>query len=109
MYEILEYVMADGKKPFAEWLLSLRDKKARAKIRSRITRASLGNFGDWKSLAGGGGICEMREHFGVGYRIFYKLAGRKIILLLAGATKPEQDRMIAKAKEYLANYERRTK
>lgn len=107
MYEILAYVMTDGRKPFAEWLLSLRDKKAQVKIRSRIARASLGNFGDWKSLEGGGGICEMREHYGVGYRVFYKLVGRKIILLLAGSTKQEQGRTITRAKEYLAEYERR--
>lgn len=69
MFEILEYITADGKKPFADWLLKLKDKRAQVKIRSRITRASLGNFGDWKSLENTDGIHEMREHYGSGFRI----------------------------------------
>ncbi len=109
MLEILEYVTADGKKPFANWLLSLKDKKAQAKIRSRISRASLGNFGDWKSLEGAGGIYKMREHYGAGFRIYYKVIGNKIILLLAGSTKQDQQRAISKAKEYIVDYEKRTK
>ncbi len=109
MYEILEYVSADGKKPFADWLLNLKDKKAQAKIRSRITRASLGNFGDWKSIEGGNGMYEMREHYGSRFRIFYKITGKKIILLLAGSSKQDQQKTIVKAKEYLANYEQRKK
>lgn len=109
MFEILEYITEDGKKPFAEWLLKLKDKKIQVKIRSRISRASLGNFGDWKSLENASGIYEMREHYGSGFRIFYKLVGNKIILLLAGSTKNDQDRTITKAKEYLADYESRTK
>lgn len=107
MFEILEYVTEDGKKPFAIWLLSLKDKKTQVKIRARIARASLGNFGDWKSLDNANGIYEMREHYGAGFRVFYKLIGNKIVLLLAGSTKKDQDRTISKAKEYLADYERR--
>lgn len=108
MFEIFEYITEDGKKPFADWLLTLKDKKAQVKIRARIARASLGNFGDWKSLENTNGIYEMREHYGAGFRVFYKLIGNKIILLLAGATKSDQNRTITKAKEYLADYERRT-
>ena len=107
MFEILEYITEDGKKPFAIWLLNLKDKKAQVKIRARIARASLGNFGDWKSLDDTNGIYEMREHYGAGFRVFYKLIGNKIVLLLAGSTKKDQISTIAKAKEYLADYERR--
>ncbi len=109
MFEIEEYITSDGKKPFSDWLLNLKDKRAQVKIRARIARASLGNFGDWKSLEKANGIYEMREHYGSGFRIFYKIVGSKIILLLAGATKQEQDKTIAKAKEYLADYDRRNK
>lgn len=109
MYEIHEYITENGKKPFADWLLKLKDKKAQVKIRSRITRASLGNFGDWKSLENANGIYEMREHYGSGFRVFYKIIGNKIILLLAGSSKKDQGRTISKAKEYIEDYDRRIK
>ncbi len=109
MYEIEEYVASNGKSPFAEWLLGLKDERAQAKIRARLNRASFGNFGDWKILKGTKNIFEMREHHSPGYRIFYTFAGRKIILLLAGSTKKDQAKTIRKAKDYLADYERRMK
>jgi putative addiction module killer protein len=49
----------------------------------------------------------MREHYGSGYRIFYRIIENTIVLLLAGSTKKEQSTVIAKAKDYLADYERR--
>lgn len=107
MYEIEEYQTVEGKKPFSEWLLELKDKRAQVKLRARITRAELGNLGDWKALEETRGLYEMREHYGPGYRIFFSIVGRKIILLLTGSTKQEQRRVIAQAREYLADYERR--
>ena len=107
MYAIEEYQTEEGKNPLSEWLIELRDKRAQAKLRARITRAELGNLGDWKALDGTDGLYEMREHYGPGYRIFFSIVGRKIILLLAGSTKQEQRRVIARAKDYLLDYERR--
>jgi putative addiction module killer protein len=108
-YQIEEYTAVNGKSPYAEWFDSLKDTIGRAKLAARIDRAAHGNFGDWKSLAGAKGVYEMRENYGPGYRIFYSVVGRKIILLLAGSTKKDQNRTIAKAKEYLADYERRVR
>jgi putative addiction module killer protein len=51
----------------------------------------------------------MRIHYAQGYRLFYTIVGSKIVLFLAGSTKSEQERTIAKAKDYLADYQRRTK
>jgi len=80
-------VASNGKSPFSEWLLGLKDERAQAKVRARINRAAFGNFGDWKILKRTKNLFEMREHYNPGYRIFYSFAGRKIILLLAGSTK----------------------
>ena len=52
------YVTEDGRAPFSEWLASLRDIKARAKIRVRLDRGSLGNFGDCHGV--GDGVHELR-------------------------------------------------
>lgn len=51
----------------------------------------------------------MRLHSGPGFRIFYAIVGQTIILLLAGSTKKDQDRTIAKAKSYFEDYARRMK
>ncbi len=109
LYDIEEYETITGRTPFGEWLLNLKDEMAQAKIRARIRRASFGNFGDWKDIKGARGIFEMREHYDPGYRIFYSVVGKKLVLLLAGSTKKDQKKTIAKAKEYLADYVERTK
>jgi putative addiction module killer protein len=108
-YEVEEYQTAEGKKPFSEWLSGLSDKRAQAKLLARINRASLSNFGDWKALKNTGGLCEMREHYGPGFRIYYKVVGKRLILLLAGSIKRDQDATITKAVKYLEDYERRGK
>lgn len=108
MYEIEEYVTEDGKVPFGDWLLGLKDKRAQAKVHARIRRASLGNFGDWKTIKGAKGVHEMREHYGPGYRIYYSIIGNKIVLLLIGSEKKDQDKAIAQAVENLKDYESRS-
>ena len=108
-YAVEEYQTAKGKKPFGEWLAGLSDKRAQAKLLARINRASLGNFGDWKALKDTGGLCEMRDPYGPGYRIYYKVVGKRLILLLAGSSKRDQAATIAKAVAYLEDYERRGK
>ena len=76
---------------------------------ARIRRASLGNFGDFKKLTDAKGICEMRVHAGQGFRIFYAVIGQTVVLLLAGSTKKDQARTLAKAKVYLEDYRKRVK
>lgn len=104
VYLTEEYVADDGTTPFGQWLLSLQDKRAQAKIRARLTRTSFGNFGDWKPIANATGLREMREHYGPGYRIYYSVVGIRIVLLLAGSTKKDQKKAIANAKSHLVDY-----
>lgn len=35
----------EGRTPFEEWYFSIRDKTIRARIRTRLDRLTLGNFG----------------------------------------------------------------
>jgi hypothetical protein len=53
MIEIREYITPDGSSPFREWLLNLRDRKAKAKILTRLDRVAAGNLGDHKYLRDG--------------------------------------------------------
>ena len=92
-----EYVTPDGKNPFRKWLRALRDVRARAKIRVRLNRVRLGNFGDAKSV--GGGVSELRIPYGPGYRLYFARAGSTVVLLLCGGDKSSQKRDIETAKD----------
>ncbi len=60
--EIRIYVTSEGKAPFEDWVTALRDKRAKARILSRIDRVRLGNFGDCRS-AGAGDIKAAHRHW----------------------------------------------
>ena len=105
MVEIFRYQTADGKEPMTEWLASIRDKPAQAKIRMRIKRLETGNFGDSESV--GEGVMELREHLGAGYRVYFGRHSKTVVILLAGGTKKSQPADINTAKTYWADWKRR--
>lgn len=105
-FQVEVYQTADGKRPFAEWLRSVKDRRARAKVRTRITRLELGNHGNCKSI--GGGLLELRVDYGPGYRVYLARRGALLMLLLCGGDKRTQQRDIEQARAYLTDYERRT-
>ena len=94
-----------GNEPFIEWLESIKDKVTQARIRQRLRRIELGNLGDHRSV--GGGIFELRLHFGPGYRVYYGQIGNESILLLVGGDKSTQQRDIQRAKHYWYDYWRK--
>ena len=101
-----EYVTSGGKNPFREWLHGLRDIYGRAKIRIRLNRLRLGNFGDVKPV--GGGISELRIPYGPGYRVYLVREGNTVTLLLCGGDKSTQTRDISMAQKYWLDYQRRS-
>lgn len=103
--EIQNYLTVDGRSPFEEWLDSLRDNRARAKIRNRLKRVELGNLGDYRSV--GEGACELKINYGPGYRVYFRQVGLTIVILLCGGEKSTQEQDILRAKEYWRDYERR--
>ncbi len=103
--EIEIYETVNGKRPFEIWIKAIKEIHTRAKILTRLDRLKLGNFGDCKTLQGG--VCELRIHYGPGIRVYYGKIGNRIILLLCGGEKGTQDRDIAKAIEYLKDYQSR--
>lgn len=105
-HEILEYQTQNGSIPFRTWLHSLKRIEVRAHVRARLNRIRLGNFGDCRAL--GDGVHELRIDCGPGYRVYFGHVGRRIVLLLTGGAKSSQVRDIAKARDYLRDYERRT-
>ena len=99
------YQTKDGKTPYEDWLNGLKDVVGRAKIRVRVDRATLGNFGDHRSV--GAGITELKIDFGPGYRVYLGQHGTDIIVLLCGGDKSTQEKDIAKAHQYWEDYRRR--
>ncbi|WP_455923229.1 type II toxin-antitoxin system RelE/ParE family toxin [Pseudomonas putida] len=73
---------------YQTWLDSLRDNRAKARITTRVERAAMGNFGDCASV--GSAVHELRIDHGPGYRVYYVISGRTILLLLGGGTKDRQ-------------------
>lgn len=103
--ELEEYLSADGETPFADWLAQLRDGMARVRIAKRLTKLRAGLLGDWKTVSGG--VIELREDHGPGYRIYCARHGTTLIVLLAGGDKRTQQEDIERAQGYWQDWKRR--
>ena len=55
---------------------------------ARIERLAAGNPGDVKPV--GSGVSELRIDYGPGYRVYFTMRGRAIVILLAGGDKATQ-------------------
>ena len=89
-----------------DWLASLKDLKARARIAARLDRLSLGSFGDCKPLREG--VSELRIDWGPGCRVYYAMLGKICVLLLCGGDKRRQSSDRKKAIECLEDFKERT-
>ncbi len=81
---------------FDNWLKSLRDIQAKARIETRIRRLSLGNPGDVKPV--GEGVSELRIDYGPGYRVYFIQDGPIVVVLLCGGSKHTQQNDIVQAR-----------
>ena len=89
---------------YAEWIDNLRDLQGRARILVRVERLASGNPGDVKDI--GGGVSELRVHFGPGYRVYFTQRGHDIVILLAGGDKSSQSTDIQTALQLVKNLEK---
>ncbi|MDB9311898.1 type II toxin-antitoxin system RelE/ParE family toxin [Spirulina sp. CS-785/01] len=103
--EIRIYTTSDNIAPFSQWRDSLKDNRARAKIRTRLDRVESGNLGDYKFV--GEGVYELRIDYGARYRIYFGQESNMIIFLLWGGDKSTQTKDIAKAQVYWKDYRSR--
>jgi putative addiction module killer protein len=100
--EVRVYARPDGSEPFTQWLRKLRDGANRNRIRQRIARVRLGNFGDARSV--GDGVHELRIHAGPGYRVYVGREGGAVVILLCGGDKGSQERDIERAQDYWRDF-----
>lgn len=99
MYEVEHVLSANGVDIYQMWLDTIRDIRSKARITSRVDRASLGHFGDTEPV--GDGVFEMKLDFGPGYRVYYAIQGQKVLFLLGGGSKDKQQNDIDQAKALL--------
>ncbi|WFR96918.1 type II toxin-antitoxin system RelE/ParE family toxin [Rhizobium tumorigenes] len=92
---------------FQQWIMRLKDRRAAARIASRILRAEDGNLGDVKAV--GDGVEEMRIDYGPGYRIYFLRRRSVLVVLLVGGDKSTQRRDIIEAKRLCAEWKERNK
>ncbi len=101
IFELEYYTTANGKSPFTKWLNRL-DTTTIAQVTLKIDALSCGHFGNVKFI--GDGIYEFKIDLGPGYRIYHTRIGKKLLLILTGGDKKNQQNDITKAKKYLIDY-----
>lgn len=106
-YTLKVYETLNGDQPLMDWLRGLKDLKARTAIRMRLDRMKLGNFGHCEPV--GEGVSEMKVDLGPGYRVYFGMIGRSIVLLLCGGDKKTQNKDIRNALDYFKDHKRREK
>jgi putative addiction module killer protein len=101
-FRIVEFVEG-GRSSFADWFNGL-DGVVAARVDRHIRRLEAGNFGSAKPLREG--VFEVAMDFGPGYRVYYGLDGRTVIILLGGGSKRKQQKDIDAAIERWRRYKR---
>lgn len=81
---------------FDDWMDRLRDRQTRLRLLRRLEKAQRGLLGDVAPV--GGGVYEMREFFGPGWRMYYKQFDEETIIMLGGGDKSSQAADIQAAK-----------
>jgi putative addiction module killer protein len=99
-YRIVEYTEG-GRSPFGEWFDDL-DPVTAARVDRCIRRMEAGNFGAAKPVRSG--VFELCMNFGPGYRAYYGMDGRRLVILLGGGDKRRQAADIASAAERWDRY-----
>ena len=69
---------------YLDWINSLRDRTARARIQMCVDRLVHGNPGQYRSLTAG--VRELKIDVGPGYRVYFVARRGDVIILLAAAT-----------------------
>jgi putative addiction module killer protein len=104
MIEVREYIDAQGKNFYRDWLVGL-DTATRAQIVAGVLLMEFGNFSAAKSV--GSGVSEMRLDFGPGYRVYFGKDAEQLVILSVGGSKRRQQADISAAHRLWIEYKRR--
>jgi putative addiction module killer protein len=101
MPEVREYIDANGRSPFSQWLKQQAG-VALVKVAAHVKRLEQGNLSNVAPV--GGGVHEKRIDWGPGLRLYFGNDGHDLIILLAGSEKGDQQKTIGRAMEYWIDY-----
>jgi putative addiction module killer protein len=90
-------------KYFEKWFKNLKDFSAKRKIIKRIEKLEQENYYGYCNYLKDG-ISELKFDFGHGYRIYFGEYKNKIVIILMGGDKSNQQDDIDKAKECFQKY-----
>ena len=82
-FTVVEYIDELGRSPYRDWLADLHV-SVRARIQARIFRIESGNLRKCRALAGG--VHELKFDFGPGFRVYFALSGKRLIVLLVAGS-----------------------
>ncbi|HEY1393100.1 MAG TPA: type II toxin-antitoxin system RelE/ParE family toxin [Methylibium sp.] len=77
---------------YRDWINTLKDRTARARIQVRVDRLVHGNPGQHRHLTES--VSELKIDAGPGYRVYYTERNGEVIILLAGGDKSSQQQDI---------------
>ena len=92
----------DKTNEYSAWLDRLKDRTGRARILVGVDRLIDGNPGQHRHLTDG--VSELKVDFGSGYRVYYTLRGTRLLLLLLGGNKSNQQDDIKAAIQLAKNF-----
>ena len=104
MIRVEEYITIGGGNPFAEWFNGLNAHAAN-KVNTYLTRVGEGNTSSLKPIKGA--FQEVHIDWGPGYRVYVGKDGDKLIILLGGGTKKQQQKDIGHAQWLWEEYKQR--
>lgn len=90
---------------FEIWLRAIRDPLTQGRLLARLRKVGLGSLGDVAPISHSDGIWEMREHFGAGWRMYYILRKKVVVIVLGGGIKSTQVADIKRVKKILLTME----
>jgi putative addiction module killer protein len=96
----------DWRKPFSEWLHSVKNTRTRLIIEKTDRQPPPRKLGRLQVL---GTLLELRIDHGPGYRLYCGKKGKTFVLLLCGGTKRSQDQDIRAAQAYWKDHQARAR
>jgi putative addiction module killer protein len=104
--KIVEYITHGGVSPFRNWFTGL-ESRAAAKVTTALIRLGMGNTSNVKSV--GRGVYEFKIDYGPGYRVYFGMDGKELVILVGGGTKKRQALDIQTAGTHWTDYKKRKK
>ncbi|MBQ9595587.1 MAG: type II toxin-antitoxin system RelE/ParE family toxin [Synergistaceae bacterium] len=105
-YTVVHYE-ENGRDIFGNWLKKLKDKRGQSAIYRVVDRLEEGNFGEHRFCRNG--VWELVVNYGPGYRVYYSIIDKFIVLLLCAGDKSTQQKDINQAVDFLKRYEEEQK